>query len=878
MNKLIYLLLIAIILIYQNVLAKDSTTTSQILSNQSYYYENPYILYDFQIEKFPIRGLDTYLSLVPGIIFQDGIMYIRGGINNTIQFLLNDADITSPYNYAREVYIIPEAIQTLKLNTINNINNHNGTLADYVCTKLKRGDNYYRFSVNSQTDKFTSEGRQFLDTYSYRDHYITLLTSGPIIKDKAHFFIALENEDIGDTQKRFSKGYEFNNLVDINPANPDVQVGTPDMVDKMKYPDGFTPKNSSNRWAINAAINAMFKPFDTEIIAAFDWQKLYADDRPMLNILNDRFQYLQRYTFFINGSLKHQLTENQSYDLSLGYIQSQKEIKDDYFGSNWQSWTDSAKIAEHTHGDVIYRDAWRPQYNYLFNGFSFSRNGTLLNDYSIFKHNNWQVSGHYKNIVIHNNIFGTGFSYKSHIFREYSIDPFIMAHTDPDYRSSVGNHLAGEYFPSLEDINPIYFNRYLGTVYGYDRFGEEDDNGLSDRITEAWQPSKLTIYIHDQFKFKRLTLHAGLSYVHDRSGLNLLRDPENPIIDQETGQIIASEWKEKDSDSDFNPWFGLNLNIYFNHNVFFNYNKINMNQYGNNAYLSQRQVIAGGYYYLSNLNIGFNEHTITNYEFGYSGNLLNSFALSYSLYTKKIKSKWIVEQESNRIIPDDGRMAMGTDFVVSTKRFHKLTGIFSYSYLYTEDEGAPFFYQHKHSGFMDLDYRFGMGDGGPLLSQLGANLLLLFHSGHPFTKAAYVGGLTDPYNAGVDYMIDTRTRTVTGSYNSSTTPWNYRFDLSVDKTVNLISDIKFKFYMHIINLLNTKNVINVYELTGQAADDGFISDPEKYGPYYNAYGGQQYLNMYKAINIANGQAYWDILGKQLYSHPRQILVGVQISY
>ena len=80
-------------------------------------------------------------------------------------------------------------------------------------------------------------------------------------------------------------------------------------------------------------------------------------------------------------------------------------------------------------------------------------------------------------------------------------------------------------------------------------------------------------------------------------------------------------------------------------------------------------------------------------------------------------------------------------------------------------------------------------------------------------KVIDVSGLTGPYSAGVDYIVDTRTRTATGSFNSSTTPWNYRFDLSIDKTIDLITDIKIKLYMHIINLFNTKNAINVSDHT-----------------------------------------------------------------
>jgi len=39
-----------------------------------------------------------------------------------------------------------------------------------------------------------------------------------------------------------------------------------------------------------------------------------------------------------------------------------------------------------------------------------------------------------------------------------------------------------------------------------------------------------------------------------------------------------------------------------------------------------------------------------------------------------------------------------------------------------------------------------------------------------------------------------------------------------------------------------------------------------------------YLDLYKALNIRNGQAYLDLLGMELYGHPRQILLGVTLAY
>jgi len=101
--------------------------------------------------------------------------------------------------------------------------------------------------------------------------------------------------------------------------------------------------------------------------------------------------------------------------------------------------------------------------------------------------------------------------------------------------------------------------------------------------------------------------------------------------------------------------------------------------------------------------------------------------------------------------------------------------------------------------------------------------------------------------------------------------------------LNLINHFKLgglsaTVYAIVNNVFNRKNVINVYQLTGSAGDDGYISDPDRYETNANANGGQDYVDMYNAINIENGQAYWDWLNQELYGQPRQIFVGIKVSF
>lgn len=193
----------------------------------------------------------------------------------------------------------------------------------------------------------------------------------------------------------------------------------------------------------------------------------------------------------------------------------------------------------------------------------------------------------------------------------------------------------------------------------------------------------------------------------------------------------------------------------------------------------------------------------------------------------------------------------------------------------------PLDYAQKHRGSINLDYRFGKNDGGPVFEQFGINLLYTFNSGHPYTLVTSSGGQAGPYDTGVDYMNDTRSRRALEPINNSTTPWYRRFDLRVDKSFNITDKLSATIYARIFNLFNTKNVINVFQVTGSAEDDGLLSgviDPTRARSLINSYGGEDYVKMYKAINLENGQAYWDVVGRQLYSSPRQIFFGLKLNF
>ena len=81
-------------------------------------------------------------------------------------------------------------------------------------------------------------------------------------------------------------------------------------------------------------------------------------------------------------------------------------------------------------------------------------------------------------------------------------------------------------------------------------------------------------------------------------------------------------------------------------------------------------------------------------------------------------------------------------------------------------------------------------------------------------RAAYEGALLE----------DARSREPNEPVGQSTTPWQSFVNLKVDYKLNL-GGFGVTVFAYAENLLNTQNVVNVYSRSGNAYDDGFLTDP-----------------------------------------------------
>ena len=188
----------------------------------------------------------------------------------------------------------------------------------------------------------------------------------------------------------------------------------------------------------------------------------------------------------------------------------------------------------------------------------------------------------------------------------------------------------------------------------------------------------------------------------------------------------------------------------------------------------------------------------------------------------------------------------------------------------------------RHAFNLSLDYRYSEGknydgpvihrkNGKPdlqILSNTGFSLEVKGGSGTPFTAARKVNSPIGQAN----YLLK-------GTYNGSRIPASFRFDLRVDKdfSVNIGRkkegesqgrDASVNVYLIVQNLLNSKNITNVYSATGNPDDDGYLSAPEWQREINTQIDPQAYAQMYQLYVNSGGN----------YSMPRHIKVGMSINF
>jgi outer membrane receptor protein involved in Fe transport len=853
------------------------------------------------LQAMPVRNFNALVATSPSVVVQDNNIYIRGGRVEEVGYYLDGASASNPLDNTQAVYVIKEAIEEFQVLAGGYTAEFGGANSGIIRSELKTGASDYHVSVDFQTDKLASEGDKFLGTSTYRDHLLVGTLSGPLIPgyQKARVFLAYENNFEGDAQRRFSKGFEFTDVVDSRDQS-DL-----DTIPGISYPDGFTPHQERDRHALNGTLLFDLAPFKLRASGAFLSDNQQIDDHPMLRVLNNRLQTDETRNLLLTLKGTYVLSPKSLVEASVNFFNSTLDRKDDYFGNDWQLWYDSTAVAQHTGGKVIYRDTYNPELDYLFYGFSFERYGDPRDFYRIEK--NKYIGGNLSFVsqMGRHHEVKLGGEMRQHTIRHFDITPSVL-----DLKASYG-------VDNLSDI-PSHAVGASGRVnaYGYDNYGNEIDSDVSigDSVFHFGpkKPVFMAFYVQDKIEYNDLVINAGLRYDYYDMKDQELKDPltVGDQVHPTTGYLPFSSWKKKDPYTQISPRLGFSFPVsdrtvfYAQYGKFIQMPELNDLYFGTADY--RDQVYTGGNFYLAPVGNGLEPIRSTSYEIGFRQQLSSVAAFDIAGFYKNVRGQPTLTRlkgdrtSYNVIVNGDFATTQGLELRLTLRRTNRIQAQVNYTLSNAEGTGSnetsyiaaieqssfppktinPVDFSQAHVGAIVLDYRFGKNDGGPILQELGANFLLSFNSGHPYTRVNIAGlGQVSPYDAGVDYMLDTRSRLAAEPVGNSTTPWNFTVDFQLDKTIRVFDKLGANIYMRVTNLFNSRNVINVYQLTGNAYDDGFISNPELSSSFINAANrGQRYVDLYKAINIENGQSYWDSLALQLWGQPRQIFFGIKLTY
>jgi hypothetical protein len=883
------------------------------------------------IDALPVRGIDNILALTPGVVLQDKTLYVRGGRQDEVGYYVEGTNVTNPYLGGSNLNLSQDALEEISVQAGGYTAEFGGANAGIVRGQIKSGTPNWKASIEYITDNIGFQGsdkrfsgeKNWLDTYWYGYSNFIATLSGPIFTDKVKFFGLFENNFQNDQGPQPYPGINLGVVSDPN-VTPYTEVD-------LTYPAGAVFKNSLQIYSGTGSLTLDFNPLIFRLIGSYSSANTYDGNGyvdaangqtgisgQILRILDlDRIGKIDQTSGVFNLKMTHILSATSYYELNGGYAFDTDHRYDPYLIDNFKVYGDSAANAdvgfawERREGEPT--GPYRTPSPYQVYTFAFNAPGDIISPYLKSKSENLNFSGAFSSELNKNHAIKLGGEFQTYTIRNFGI-------TNRNVTAIAGR---------LNDPNSTQSYREIMTSlgvnnYGYDLDGnvyDGDDNYDTGQIGPK-KPMFAGAYIQDKIEYENIIINAGLRYDYiDTDNISFI-DPLHPeySIDFNTQEVIPEGLVETPSFSSVSPRLGFSFPI-TDQTVFHA-------QYGKFVQQTRLRDIYLGMYAISfNLQgkffigtpVGFNVRPTrtTQYEIGFTQQIGSFASFDITGYYKDVLDQVVYRQQKTGstgnpspypayalLTNGDFATTKGVEISFNMRRVERFLVNGSVSFQDARGTGSypngqagivgapldgvtvfepqyvtPLDYNRNISGNLNFDYRFAKDDGGPILQELGASILFLFGSGHPYTTGEGKGNTQGSLEG------DARFRSPTEPLNASLTPGTFQVDFRVDKTVNLFDLFNMNVYVYVINLFDIKNVQNVFLRTGSATDDGYLGQYDLGGQLAEQ-NGPDYVAMYNAINIDYFQAYQAAGGQNqgasgssfLWGPPRQVRLGIRLEY
>jgi hypothetical protein len=861
------------------------------------------------IQNLPFRGVQNILSLAAGVIQQDGNLYVRGGRSGEVAYFIDGANVTNPITNTNNVSIIQESIEELQLQAGGYTAEFGGSNSGIARTSIRTGGSDFKGSLDIRSDDFAKPGEEFLGTSSFGFRNAVLTVSGPVTSD-LRFFVAGQHNYIRSRQVNFIEPFRFDSLrVDRGDSrfNPNLPANQQALLPgPVEYRRNYLPKSWSETNTVQGTLLYDIAPVKFRLTGSYEALQQPLDGTwpnaltYYFNLKRARMDHQNN----IFGSLRasHVLGASTFYEVAVSYQNRSFRREDPDFKDDWKSYVDSSANAalgytgfprRYTHPDDM-------RYSTI-NAFYFRHENAPNNNYMKNRQSSISFAGDVTSQLEKTWELKAGGRVELWTARHYAVGNIqnaMNALFNPD-----GTPRS---FANAEERRATLAHGTRGgsiNFYGYD----VDGNEVSDGIDAPRKPTFISGYVQNKFEYQDLVLNIGLRYERFDTKNKTFRDPLNPDFDESLDIIDESKLVEASPFELVLPRISFSFPVTSTTVFYAMYGKYaqmpSLNQlYFGNVLLSRTvSEITRGNAFLTPVGFLMRPERTTQYEMGFRQSLTENFAFTVTGFYKDLKDQL---QVRNFVSPsgtklftaylnEDFGTVKGVELTLELRRTNRFSARFNYTLSDALGTGSnsqsafgaieqnigrptnfinPLTFNQTHRGSFLMDFRFAKDDGGPVLEGLGVGAVITFNSGHNYTKINEPSelGQASPWNVGIRPLIDPRSSFPAEPLNSSKTPWVFNVDLNIVKTFYLGS-VNLSVYADLINVFNTKQIINVYPSTGTAQDDGWLNSPLA-GQFAEI---PNYVAFYNAINLQNRWAYALATGNDLFGSPRQIRFGLR---
>jgi hypothetical protein len=849
--------------------------------------------------KLPARGINSAILAQPGVVAIGNTIYIRGGRQDEVGYRVEGVGVNDIVFGGRGVSVTAEAVEQIQVQAGGFNAEYGGANAGIVQTQLRTGGaDRWNGSLIAESDRYTGMNKTALggNSYGYSDFTGTLGGPVPGFGNKLRVFGSIQNtfyrdptvlNNVGGVRT----GYNFSgaNAIVTAPSltvahSKTAQADTLNLV----LPSGNAVGGGDNNWIMTGTALLDLSQIQLRVSGSYSYDKNQSTTT-QINLLNESRLPLQvQRNGFLNARFSHVLSPTLFYEASFNYYNNTYISEDPQMTSNIFSYGDpaaNAALGYTLQGPSLNWSAYQ-----LWGGaFTVNQPGTQIAGYE----RRSQISfGGRADLTaqLNQHELKFGGEYTQYKIREYN--PNGVFNWYNIQQKNAGN-------PTQLEL--ALLQQGIGTnSYGYDVFGNTIENDVIRNGSLYYlgprKPVFAAAYVQDKVELSDIILNLGLRYDYINPDSKDVADPSNLFFDA-NNLLLANQLVSTQKTSQVSPRIGFSFPVTDRTVFHAQFGKFIQQTELRDSYVSASQmagIIKGGFFVTGTWGWGLKPTRTTQYEAGFSQQVSDFASFDATAFYKDINDQvtWVnvapaagsQGQNYGALVNADFATSKGVELKFTLRRVNRIQAQINYTFQDVRATGSnsastaglwasgsivqtprytfPADFNESNRGSMLFDYRFAKGDGGPILQQLGANLLLSFNSGHNFTRLIEQQRIS---NGG--QPTDPRFRIPVEPIGSSTTPWFFQLDGKIDKAFTF-GPMGLDVYIYVINLLGTDNPVNAFARTGDPKDDGWFSTD---GGHTDAVtNGPQYVAFYNAVALGRNSGN--------FGPPRQIRFGLKLDY